>query len=64
MTHPVGVPEIHHYNNLLILSRRLLCHGNELNTYTVFGHNFVKKLVCVKPRSCQPNVRAGAPAKQ
>ena len=34
-----------------------------LKTYTLFGHKFVKKLVCVKPGSCQPTVRAGAPTK-
>lgn len=31
-------------------------------TYTKFGHNSFKKLVCMYPGSRQPTVLAGAPA--
>ena len=33
-----------------------------LKAYTKFGHRFLRKLVCMKPGSRQPTVRAGEPA--
>lgn len=35
-----------------------------METYTVFGHKSFKKLVCMKPGSRQPTVRAGEPTDQ
>lgn len=38
-----------------------LCLSNHLGTYTVLGHKSLRKLVCMKPGSRQPTVRAGDP---
>jgi len=35
-----------------------------LNAYTKFGQRFFRKLVCMKPGSRQPTVRAGEPASE
>lgn len=32
-----------------------------LNAYLKFGHSSLRKLVCTKPGSRQPTVRAGSP---
>jgi len=35
-----------------------------LNAYTKFGQRFFRKLVCMKPGSRHPTVRAGEPASE
>lgn len=35
-----------------------------LGTHKVFGHKSLRKLVCMKPGSRQPTVRAGDPISQ
>lgn len=39
----------------------ILQKDNLLGTYIVFGHKSFRKLVCIKPGSRQPTVRAGEP---